>query len=304
MSYFERHIAPVSANPSSFAPLFDELHEPLVVLLDRDRDGVPARPHVVEPLGVAAGRHDLGDLLDVEAGLLVLRIGAPLAAAVRAVHPRRDRRQLGRFLLIARRRHHEREPQQIDLAALVRRQLQAFKARRVLRILRDRFDEGLVGPGVDRFGVGGDEVLLHPAGLAGINAEGEQFLVDVLQECAASAAVGAGGVGAPPEQPNRRRPSTNTNKRARIDLIRGAAWMQRLALQRLRAVLRAHRIRRAVHRHAGVLALLVDDVEADAEAREARARSAGASRRCSSGSAAALPCRHPSATCPSASARR
>ena len=162
--------------------LVGQLGKALVVLPHRDRDGVPALPDFAQPLRVAAVRHDLGDGLDVEAAAGVLRVGAPLAAAVGAVHARRDGGELRRFLLIARRRHHQRQPQQVQLPALVGRQLETLELHGVFRVLRDRLDEGLVRPGVNPLGIDGDEVLLHPAGLVEADAELQELFVDVLEE--------------------------------------------------------------------------------------------------------------------------
>src|SRR5262245_11147279 len=49
--------------------------------------------------------------------------------------------------------------------------------------------------------------------------------------------------------------------------VRRAAFVQRVALQRLRSVLRAHGVVGLIHRHAGVFALCVQAIEAQAEVR-------------------------------------
>ena len=57
--------------------------------------------------------------------------------------------------------------EQVQLPPLVGRDLDLVEPHRVLRELRDRPRVArLVGARVDRFGVVGDEVLLHPARLA------------------------------------------------------------------------------------------------------------------------------------------
>ena len=69
--------------------------------------------------------------------------------------------------------------------------------------------------------------------------------------------------------------------------VRAQLTIKRLGLARLGAVLRADRERRVVHRHAGVLALVVQAVEVQAEVRLLPSASAAASRSCSSRCASA-----------------
>ena len=133
MSYFARHIAPVSAKPSSFAPLFDSSTKRCVVLPHRRRDRVPALP---TPRAAPSRRRGVGqdprDLVDVLAGVRLRRVGAPLALAVRRLEPRHDLRQLVGLLRIGRRRQHERDLQQVQLAPLVGRHLHRVELHRLL----------------------------------------------------------------------------------------------------------------------------------------------------------------------------
>ena len=159
-----------------------QLHEPRVVLPHRRRDGVPAFPDLEQPLGVAHLRHHLGDVVDVQAGIGVSRVGAPLAFAVGAVEPRHDGRQLFGLLGIGGRGHHERRLQDGQLTALVGGQLQVVEPRRLLHVAGDRVDVPLVGARAQRFRVGGDEVLLDPARLARLDAELQHGLVDRVEK--------------------------------------------------------------------------------------------------------------------------
>ena len=144
--------------------LVGQLDEPRVALLHRRRDRVPALPHLAQARRVAVLGEDLGDLLDVQAGVARLAAGAVLAAAVHAVHRRHELRQFGGLFRIGRRRHREDVLEHRQLAPLVRGQLDAVELRRALREAGSRRHEGLAGAGVHGLGVHGDERLLHPAG--------------------------------------------------------------------------------------------------------------------------------------------
>ena len=110
------------------------------------------------------------------------RVGAPLALAVGAVHPRHDGRQLFGLLRIGGRGHDERRLQHVQLPALVGGQLELVEPRRLLHEAGDRVDVPLVGARAERFRVGGDEVLLDPACLARLDAELQHGLVDRVEK--------------------------------------------------------------------------------------------------------------------------
>ena len=101
--------------------LVRQLDEARVVLAHRRRDRVPAFPRRAQLVLVARRRHDLRDVVDVQAGLGLRRVGAPLALAVRRLEPRHDLRQLLGFLRIGRRRHHQRRPSAGSAAGAGRR---------------------------------------------------------------------------------------------------------------------------------------------------------------------------------------
>ena len=162
--------------------LVRQLDESRVILPHRRGDRVPAFPDLEQPLGVAHLRHHLGDVVDVQAGIGVSRVGAPLALAVGAVHPRHDGRQLFGLLGIGGRGHDERRLQDGQLPALVGGQFELVEARRLFHVAGDRVDVPLVGARAERFRVGGDEVLLDPARLACLDAELQHGLVDRVEE--------------------------------------------------------------------------------------------------------------------------
>ena len=162
--------------------LVRQLHESCVILPHRRGDRVPAFPDLEQPLGVAYLRHHLGDVVDVQAGVGVSRVGAPLALAVGAVHPRHDGRQLFGLLGIGGRGHDERRLQDGQLPALVGGQFEVVEPRRLFHIAGDRVDVPLVGARAQRFRVGGDEVLLDPARLARLDAELQHRLIDRVEE--------------------------------------------------------------------------------------------------------------------------
>ena len=161
--------------------LVGELDETSVVLLHDRRDGVPAFPHLAELLFVSRRRHDLRDLVDVEAGRR-LRLVAPLAFAVGRLQPRHDRRQLFGFLRIGRRGHDERELEEVELAALVGRNLDFVEPGRLLGEARNGARHLQIHSRADRLGVVGDEGLRDPPRLILRDVQALQRLVRVVEE--------------------------------------------------------------------------------------------------------------------------
>ena len=141
MSYFARHIAPVSAKPELLRALVRQLDEARVVLPHRRRDGVPAFPDLAQLALVARRRHDLRDVVDVQAASGLRRIRAPLALAVDAdACARRCWVSSSASFGIGRRGHHQRQLQQIELPALVGGHLDPVEPRRLLGEPGDRVD--------------------------------------------------------------------------------------------------------------------------------------------------------------------
>ena len=177
--------------------LVRQLHEPLIVVAHRRRDGVPALPDFAQPLGVAVFRHDLGDLLRCPGTRLFgpsfgdrgHHLPRPYAPSMRAAIVVSS---VASFV-IARRGHHQRQPQQIQLTPLVGWQRELVEPRRLFRELRDGFDVVLVGRALSASVSARDEVLLHPAGLADAMPRSSSLASTSFRNAAASAAVGAAG---------------------------------------------------------------------------------------------------------------
>ncbi len=191
MSYLLRHIAPVSAKPSSRAPSFASVDEPRVVGPHRRPDLVPGVPEGHELLRVPARRHPPGDLLEREAVLRALETGP--AAPVCAVEARREARQLRAPGRVRRRREVEREADLPELARRLRRNRDAAVPLGLLRELRRGCDEALGGEGREGFRVLRDEVRLDPAGAARLDAEVEEPLLGLVDELHRLRGRGAGG---------------------------------------------------------------------------------------------------------------
>ncbi len=140
--------------------LVAELGEALVVGAHRRRDSPPAGPGLELLCGVAARGEHPAELAQITAFAVFVAV---LALAVGAFHARRNPGQLGPLLRVAGGRQGERQSQQIELARLLRRQLEALVAGRLLGQLHRRRDVALVGLCRQDLGVVGDERRLHPA---------------------------------------------------------------------------------------------------------------------------------------------
>ena len=151
----------------------------LEVFFHRRPDGVPAAPHVEQLARVAAIRHDLRDVVDVEA--LVL-LGAILALAVAALHPGCDPGQLLALLGIGRRGDGQRQLEELQLALQVGRELQLLESGRLLHKIDGRRDRPLVRPRGQNFRVPGNEIGLDPTGSPGLGDQVGQSRFHVVQE--------------------------------------------------------------------------------------------------------------------------
>jgi hypothetical protein len=109
-------------------------------------------------------------------------IGAEFPPAVSAAKAGRQGRDLFGFARLGRRHHHERQLQQIELAALLGRHLHVVEGRRLLGEPRDRFDERLRGARVQRLAVLRDVRLRDPARLRRLQREPLQRRVDVAEK--------------------------------------------------------------------------------------------------------------------------
>ena len=171
--------------PEFARPLVREVHEATVVGAHRRRDRMPALPHAAKLGGVTGRRHDLGDRVDVLARVWLGWVGAPLAPPVGRPHLRVEQRHLLGFLRIGRRRQDERQLQQVELPAGVRRHVDRVEARRLLGRPGDEVRNLLGCTGVHGLRVGRDEVLRDPAGLRRGDTEPSGGLVDGFQKPAA-----------------------------------------------------------------------------------------------------------------------
>ena len=178
-----RHVVPAAPHRAGIGEaqllraLVRQFNEALVVLAHRRRNRVPAFPGGADRGFVARRRDDPRNLVDVPTGVRLARVRAPLALAVGGLEPRHDLRELVGFLRIRRRGQHQRDLQQVQLTALRRGQLHLVVLRRLLGKASARVVRRLAGARGNRFGVVGDEVLLHPAGLALVDAKLQRRLV-------------------------------------------------------------------------------------------------------------------------------
>ena len=134
-------------------------------------------------LGLAPRRrHHLRHVVDVVAGVGARSVRAPLSLAVGGAHPRDELGQLLRAFRIGRGRKHERDLQEIQLPAQVRREIDLVEPNRFLRELRRRVGQSLRAARVERLGIFGDEVLGHPASLRARDSELQQRGVRACQK--------------------------------------------------------------------------------------------------------------------------
>jgi hypothetical protein len=88
-----------------------------VILAIRRRDLAPTLPHLEHFFGIAARAQDAAHLVEVETGVLSLRVlAAPLALAVSPFHASEDPRQLLALCRVGRRRDRLRQFQEAHLA--------------------------------------------------------------------------------------------------------------------------------------------------------------------------------------------
>ena len=141
---------------------------------------MPAAPDVEQLRGVAAVRHDLRDVLEVEA--LVLPGGTVLSFAVGPFHRGRDAGQLLALLRVGRGRERQGELQELHLAGEIRRKLHLVETRGLLGVRHRGRDHPLVGLRRQDLRVVGDERGLDPARASGIGREREKLRLRFVEE--------------------------------------------------------------------------------------------------------------------------
>ncbi len=159
-----------------------ELHIADEVLADGARDRVPAGPRVLQDFRIAALGDDLAELLEILAAVRAAR--AIFSLSVSAFHARSNPRELLAFLRVGGGGDGKRELEQLDLAFGDGVELEPVEAGGLLRVLDRGRDSLLVEFGGDQFSVVGDVRGLDPVGTAGIDAQGEELLFDVVDEVA------------------------------------------------------------------------------------------------------------------------
>ena len=145
--------------------LVRQLDEARVVLPHRRRDRVPAFPDLAQPLLVARGRHDLGDVVDVQAvfGLLPVRCTtcpcrrSPRACAMIVVSSSASFGSAGVAITSESLSRFSCRRWSAGTSTLV------VTASRPSRTARSASMYSLVDARAERLGVVGDEVLLRPS---------------------------------------------------------------------------------------------------------------------------------------------
>ena len=180
MSYLERHIAPASGKPSSRAPLLAS--STYRSKGSRITGAIACQPRQTSSSSseVAALRHDLRDVLEVEASLLARR--AVLALAVDSFQRGGDPRELFALDGVCRGGQRQGVLQELLLARQVRRQRQAVEPRGLLGVVRGCGDQPLVGLRGEDLRVVGDVGQLDPGGAARVDRQREQLRLCIFEK--------------------------------------------------------------------------------------------------------------------------
>ena len=131
---------------------------------------MPAFPGHPQLFLVARLAHDVGDLVDVEACVRLLRLRAPLAFAVLRIQIRGDPGELFALFGIRRRGHDERNFKKVQFSPEVGSQFELVEFDGVLRKPCRGIDEALIGAGIQSRRVVGDVGLGNPSGLAAFDS--------------------------------------------------------------------------------------------------------------------------------------
>ena len=159
-----------------------QLDKSSIVFAHRRRDRAPAFPDLSKLFFIARVAHDVRDLVDVETGLGLLRVRAPLAFAILRIEICCDPGEFFALFRIRRRRHHEGNLQELQLAPQVGRSLNLVEPHRIFRKTFGGLDDPLVGPRIQRGGVIRNIGFGNPACLGSLDVQLEQAFVHFVYE--------------------------------------------------------------------------------------------------------------------------